>query len=137
MTGPKAKVGQPAPHWRGKAVVQEEIKEISLEDYKVHPCHQTGNTHLPCQQVPCGQGKGECLQCAACSRLHRPLHIDHPFPAPREEATPAITLARDGMHLMMSRTPFMAWLRNGTAQCAACQSGRLTSRARLPMSCSC
>ena len=34
MTGPKAKVGQPAPHWRGKAVVQDEIKEISLEDYK-------------------------------------------------------------------------------------------------------
>ena len=34
MTGPKAKVGQPAPHWRGKAVLNDEIKDISLDDFK-------------------------------------------------------------------------------------------------------
>ena len=37
MTGPKAKVGQPAPQWRGKAVLNDEIKEISLDQFKVRP----------------------------------------------------------------------------------------------------
>ena len=31
----KAKIGQPAPPWRGKAVLNDQIKELSLDDYKV------------------------------------------------------------------------------------------------------
>ncbi len=43
----KTKVGQPAPPWRGKAVLNDQIKEISLDDYKVkflphRPCHPLG-----------------------------------------------------------------------------------------------
>ena len=53
MTGPKAKVGQPAPHWRGKAVVQDEIKEISLEDYKVLGVLVISQAHRTCLVSKC------------------------------------------------------------------------------------
>lgn len=53
MTGPKAKVGQPAPHWRGKAVVQDEIKEIQLDDYKARCILVIGQAHLTCLVSRC------------------------------------------------------------------------------------
>ena len=52
MTGPKAKVGQPAPHWRGKAVLNDEIKEISLDDFKAREPVLVTTRHMCCQQVP-------------------------------------------------------------------------------------
>jgi len=115
MTGPKAKVGQPAPHWRGKAVVQDEIKEIQLDDYKVRcrPCHQSGTSDRPCQQLALRASKGQCSLCAQTD--HCKSH-DCSSPFRGSKVTPSVNLIQDGMHLTTPCMPFTAWLPHASGQ---------------------